>query len=74
MTNETNELRMRLEIVKSNISGLVDYLDENRLMEIIPDPIWKYILAIEKAVEYDVVELEQSCEYSGLPSVKSFVN
>lgn len=72
--NMTNELRMRLEIVKSNISSLVDYLDENRLMETIPDPIWKYILAIEKAVEYDVVELEQSCEYSGLPSVKSFTN
>jgi len=59
MTNETNELRMRLEIVKSNISSLVDYLDENRLMESTPDQVWKCILAIEKAVEYDIVELER---------------
>jgi hypothetical protein len=59
MTDETNELKMRLEIVKSNISSLVDYLDENRLMESTPDQVWKCILAIEKAVGLDKFESEQ---------------
>jgi hypothetical protein len=59
MTNETNELKMKLEIVKSNISSLVDYLDENRLFSSpIIEPLWKYILAIEKAVGLDKYESE----------------
>ena len=57
MTDEINELKMKLEIVKSNISDLVDYLDENRLMESTPDQVWKCILAIEKVVGLDKVEL-----------------
>jgi hypothetical protein len=59
MTDETNELKMKLEIVKSNISDLVDYLDENRLMESTPDQVWKCILAIEKVVGLDKFESEQ---------------
>jgi hypothetical protein len=59
MTDETNELKMKLEIVKSNISDLVDYLDENRLFSSpIIEPLWKYILAIEKAVGLDKYESE----------------
>jgi hypothetical protein len=54
-----NELRTKLDIVKENISGLVDYLDENRLMGSIPDPAWKYILAIEEAVADEAVTLEE---------------
>jgi hypothetical protein len=50
---------MKLEIVKSNISDLVDYLDENRLFSSpIIEPLWKYILAIEKAVGLDKYESE----------------
>ena len=59
MTNETNELKMKLEIVKSNISDLVDYLDENRLFSSpIIELLWKYILAIEKVVGLDKYESE----------------
>jgi hypothetical protein len=58
MTNETNELKIKLEIVKSNISDLVDYLDENRLMESTSEQVWKYILAIEKVVGLDKAESE----------------
>jgi CII-binding regulator of phage lambda lysogenization HflD len=54
-----NELIKKLEIVKKNISGLVDYLDENRLMESTPDQVWEYILAIERAVEPEEVTLER---------------
>ena len=54
-----NELIKKLEIVRKNISGLVDYLDENRLMESTPDQVWEYILAIEKAVEPEEVTLER---------------
>ena len=49
-----HKLKAKLEIVKKNISDLVDYLDENRLMGSIPDPAWKYILAIEEAVADEV--------------------
>ena len=56
--NQNDELRMKLEVVKSNISDLVDYLDENRLFSSpIIEPLWKYILAIEKVVGLDKVEL-----------------
>ena len=59
MINETNELKMKLEIVKSNISSLVDYLDENRLFSSpIIEPLWEYILAIEKVVGLDKAESE----------------
>ncbi len=54
-----NELIKKLEIVRKNISGLVDYLDENRLMESTPDQVWEYILAIERAVEPEEVTLER---------------
>jgi hypothetical protein len=57
-----NELKKKLEIVRKNISGLVDYLDENRLMESTPDQVWEYILAIEKAVEPEEVNIRRLVE------------
>jgi hypothetical protein len=47
-----------LVIIKTSISSLINYLDENRLMEFIPDPVWKHILAIEEAVEHHNNEKE----------------
>ena len=44
------EAQMKLEIVKTNISDLVEWLDENNKMDLIPDELWKYIINIEKAV------------------------
>jgi len=35
--------------VKENITHLVDYYDQNNLMDTIPDYVWGYILAIEKS-------------------------
>ena len=35
--------------VKENITHLVDYYDQNNLMDTIPDHVWGYILAIEKS-------------------------
>ena len=40
----------KLEIVKTNISDLVEWLDKNNKMSTIPDEIWKYIINIEKVV------------------------
>jgi hypothetical protein len=40
----------KLEIVKTNISDLVTWLDKNNKMSTIPDEIWKYIINIEKVV------------------------
>jgi hypothetical protein len=34
---------------KENIKHLVDYYDDNNLMDTIPDYVWGYILAIEKS-------------------------
>ncbi len=34
---------------KENITHLVDYYDQNNLMDTIPDYVWGYILAIEKS-------------------------
>lgn len=34
---------------KENIKHLVDYYDDNNLMNTIPDYVWGYILAIEKS-------------------------
>jgi hypothetical protein len=45
------ELKKRLDIIETNISDLVDHLDENRLFSNpIVEPLWKYILAIEKVI------------------------
>lgn len=44
------EAQMKLEIVKTNISDLVEWLDVNNKMDLIPDELWKYIINIEKAV------------------------
>ena len=40
----------KLDIVKTNISDLVTWLDKNNRMSTIPDEIWKYIINIEKVV------------------------
>lgn len=48
--------------VKQSVSGLVDWLDENNKMDIIPNEVWGYIIEIEKAVgmwDDDIVELER---------------
>ena len=60
------EGQMKLEIVKTNISDLVEWLDENNKMDLIPDELWKYIINIEKAVgiwDDDIVELERATAY-----------
>jgi len=38
----------KLDIIKVNIKHLVDYYDDNNIMDTIPDYVWKYILEIEK--------------------------
>lgn len=38
----------KLEIVKNNIKHLVDYYDDNNMLDTIPDHVWGYILEIEK--------------------------
>ena len=38
----------KLNIIKVNIKHLVDYYDDNNIMDTIPDYVWKYILEIEK--------------------------
>ena len=40
----------KLDIVKTNISDLVTWLDKNNKMSAIPDEIWRYIINIEKVV------------------------
>jgi hypothetical protein len=40
--------REKLDIIKANIKHLVDYYDDNNLMDTIPDCVWGYILEIEK--------------------------
>lgn len=48
---EINEqqLQDKLAVVKENITHLVDYYDQNNFMDMIPDYVWGYILAIEKS-------------------------
>jgi hypothetical protein len=43
------QLQDKLAVVKENITHLVDYYDQNNLMDTIPDYVWGYILAIEKS-------------------------
>jgi hypothetical protein len=43
------QLQDKLTVVKENITHLVDYYDQNNMMDTIPDYVWKYILAIEQA-------------------------
>lgn len=38
----------KLDIIKANIKHLVDYYDDNNMMDMIPDYVWGYILVIEK--------------------------
>jgi hypothetical protein len=38
----------KLDIIKTNISNLVDYYDDNNMMDTIPDYVWSCILNIEK--------------------------
>jgi hypothetical protein len=40
--------RERLDIIQANITHLVDYYDDNNMMDTIPDYVWKCILEIEK--------------------------
>ena len=52
--------------VKQNVSGLVNWLDENNKMDTIPNEVWGYIIEIEKAVgmlDDDIVELERATAY-----------
>lgn len=52
--------------VKQNVSGLVNWLDENNKMDTIPNEVWGYIIEIEKAVgmlDDDTVELERATAY-----------
>jgi len=41
----------KLNIIKVNIKHLVDYYDDNNIMDTIPDYVWKYILKIEECCE-----------------------
>jgi hypothetical protein len=47
MANELTD-REKLDIIKTNISDLVNYYDENNTMDTIPNYVWSYILNIEK--------------------------
>jgi hypothetical protein len=38
----------KLAIINANIKHLVDYYDDNNMMDMIPDYVWGYILKIEK--------------------------
>ena len=38
----------KLDIIKTNIERLVDYYDDNNMMDMIPDYVWSCILNIEK--------------------------
>jgi hypothetical protein len=40
--------REKLDIIKANIERLVDYYDDNNIMDTIPDCVWGYILQIEE--------------------------
>jgi hypothetical protein len=38
----------KLAIINANVKHLVDYYDDNNMMDMIPDYVWGYILKIEK--------------------------
>ena len=40
--------REKLDIIKANIKHLVNYYDNNNIMDTIPDYVWTYILEIER--------------------------
>lgn len=50
LTEELIELnyKEKLAIINANIKHLVDYYDDNNMMDMIPDYVWGYILKIEK--------------------------
>ena len=64
--------------VKQNVSGLVNWLDENNKMDTIPNEVWGYIIEIEKAVgmlDDDIVELERATAYENyVASVKRSID
>jgi hypothetical protein len=41
----------QLSAVRSTLNEMIDYLDENRMMESIPEEVWAYIIKIEKIIE-----------------------
>jgi hypothetical protein len=45
------QLQEQLDAVRSTLNELIDYLDENRMMETIPDYLWAYILKTEKILK-----------------------
>jgi GTP cyclohydrolase III len=55
--NYTQQLEHRLAMVLDDIGALVDYLDENNLMEVLNNPTkngydaWTYVINIEHACD-----------------------
>ena len=43
-----NNNEEKLAIIKANIKHLVDYYNDNNMMDMIPDYVWGYILKIEE--------------------------
>jgi len=45
------QLQEQLDAVRSTLHELIDYLDDNRMMESISDNVWAYIIKIEKILK-----------------------
>ena len=62
MTKE-QKIERRIEIIKDNINKLIDFIDENRMMELLEKQTkynksaWSHIINIERACDLDNDEI-----------------